>query len=93
MAKPSEEPSRGIRVLEALAATGLRSIRYAKEVPGLTCIIANDLDPRAVEYIAKNVVDNGIPEGQVVPNLGDARFFRISDEKVIQLKQRCNVSK
>lgn len=33
----------GLRILEALAASGLRSIRYAKEVGGIREIIANDL--------------------------------------------------
>lgn len=41
-------------VLEALSATGLRSIRYAKEIPSVR-IIANDLDPKAVDLIKKNV--------------------------------------
>ena len=39
---------RGVRVLEALSATGLRSLRYAKEVAGIDSIIANDRDAAAV---------------------------------------------
>lgn len=31
----AEAPERGIRILDALAATGLRSIRYFKEIPGV----------------------------------------------------------
>merc|ERR1712183_740872 len=32
----------GISVLEALAASGLRSIRFAKEIRGLKSVVAND---------------------------------------------------
>lgn len=62
----------GLRILEALAATGLRSIRYMKEIPGIDTIVANDLDPAAVEAIKKNVEYNKLDPTKVVPNLGDA---------------------
>lgn len=32
----------GLRILEALAASGLRSVRYACEVPGIQEIVTND---------------------------------------------------
>ena len=44
--------------MEALSATGLRSIRYANEIPNVTQIIANDLDLDAVELIKKNIQEN-----------------------------------
>ncbi|KAI8063518.1 N2,N2-dimethylguanosine tRNA methyltransferase [Gongronella butleri] len=59
-------------ILEALAATGLRSIRYAKEIPHLRHVIANDLLPDAVESIKRNVQYNEVDENLVKPNLGDA---------------------
>lgn len=37
----------GISILEALAATGLRSVRYMKEIDSLNLIVANDIDPTA----------------------------------------------
>jgi len=59
------------RILEALSATGLRSIRYAKEISGVTEVVANDLSRHAVEIIKRNVEDNKV--GQIVtPNLADA---------------------
>lgn len=60
-----------VRILEALSATGLRSIRYAKEVSGVDEIIANDLMPEAVGMIRRNVALNGV-ESIVVPNEADA---------------------
>ncbi|KAI9009694.1 N2,N2-dimethylguanosine tRNA methyltransferase-domain-containing protein [Gaertneriomyces semiglobifer] len=58
-------------ILEALSATGLRSIRYAKDIPRLRHIIANDLLDDAVEAIKRNAEDNGVA-GIVQPNKGDA---------------------
>lgn len=61
----------GIDILEALSATGLRSIRYAKEIPGVREIVANDLSREAVASIRKNVDHNGV--GALIrPNEGDA---------------------
>ncbi|KAJ0175313.1 hypothetical protein K1T71_009454 [Dendrolimus kikuchii] len=54
----SDKPD--VSILEALSATGLRSIRYAKEIPGITKIIANDLSQQAVETIKNNVIHNKV---------------------------------
>ncbi|CAH0725099.1 unnamed protein product, partial [Brenthis ino] len=51
-----------VTILEALSATGLRSIRYAKEVPSITKIIANDISEEAVETIKSNIVHNGVED-------------------------------
>lgn len=61
----------GITILEALSASGLRSIRYAKEVEGVKKIVANDLSQRAVETIAQNIKSNQV-EGIVTANHADA---------------------
>eukprot|EP00742_Colponemidia_sp_Colp-10_P014060 GILJ01015928.1.p1 GENE.GILJ01015928.1~~GILJ01015928.1.p1 ORF type:complete len:614 (-),score=102.02 GILJ01015928.1:117-1958(-) len=77
---------RGITIVEALSASGLRSVRYWKEITGLKYIIANDLDPDAVECMKRNLQFNQIPIGSatftgntpsqewrgVVPNEDDA---------------------
>ncbi|PCH38052.1 guanine-N2--methyltransferase [Wolfiporia cocos MD-104 SS10] len=52
-------PYKGV-ILEALSATGLRSIRYAKEIPLVKYVIANDLSPTAVQAMRKNVEINGL---------------------------------
>ncbi|WVR07192.1 N2,N2-dimethylguanosine tRNA methyltransferase [Kwoniella sp. DSM 27419] len=49
-----------INILEALAATGLRSIRYAKEIPNVKYVLANDLSPSACEAMRRNVAFNGV---------------------------------
>ncbi|KAM6500490.1 tRNA methyltransferase [Amanita muscaria] len=49
-----------ITILEALSATGLRSIRYAKEIPLVKYVIANDRLPAAVVALRHNVELNGL---------------------------------
>lgn len=61
----------GLYLLEALSATGLRSIRYAKEIPGIKEIVANDISIKAVEDIKRNVEENGMQE-LITPCQNDA---------------------
>ena len=61
----------GISILEGLAASGLRSVRFALEIPGVKKIVANDFSNVAVEYIKKNIEHNGVEE-IVQPSLSDA---------------------
>ncbi|CAH2049588.1 unnamed protein product, partial [Iphiclides podalirius] len=58
----NEENHVPITILEALSATGLRSIRYAKELPNVTKIIANDLSQQAVETIKANIIHNDVQD-------------------------------
>ena len=46
------------QILDALSATGLRALRYAKEVPAATSVVANDLSPDATASIKMNVEHN-----------------------------------
>lgn len=56
----------GISILEALSASGLRSIRYSKEIFGdVKFIIANDLSIDAVESIKRNVEFNKVENVRV----------------------------
>ncbi|KAJ1958481.1 RNA methyltransferase tRNA(m5U54)methyltransferase [Dipsacomyces acuminosporus] len=66
------EPSKKFTILEALAASGLRSVRYAKEIEDIDYILTNDLLPDAVESIKRNVHYNGLSQQLVRANLGDA---------------------
>ncbi|XP_067208968.1 tRNA (guanine(26)-N(2))-dimethyltransferase [Linepithema humile] len=68
------ENLKGITILEALSATGLRSIRYAKEVEGVRQIVANDISAQAVESIRRNVVHNKV-ENLVTPYHEDATLL------------------
>ena len=65
-------PAAGIRVLDALTASGLRALRYVLEVPQVQSVVANDLDPNAVAALRENVRRNGLSEDVIVPSTGDA---------------------
>ncbi len=54
---------RRFSMLDPLAATGVRGIRVAKEVRGLERVVFNDLNPKAVKLIRKNLEANGIGKG------------------------------
>ncbi|KAJ7582668.1 tRNA methyltransferase [Mycena floridula] len=76
--EPQYHPQK-IIILEALSATGLRSIRYATEIPLVKYVIANDLSSLATAAMKRNIELNGLgppPEtsdaGKVRVNEGDA---------------------
>ncbi|KAK6501180.1 RNA methyltransferase tRNA(m5U54)methyltransferase [Arthrobotrys musiformis] len=58
-------------VLDALSATGLRALRYAKELPFVTHVTANDMSPTAVEYIYRNIQFNNLTH-IITPNHDNA---------------------
>ena len=64
----------GVTILEALAASGLRSIRFSKELTGVKSIIANDWSRQAVESIQRNVRHNQV-EDLVTGHNGDAALL------------------
>lgn len=76
----STEKQDGIVILEALSATGLRSIRYAKEVKGIKQIVANDISAKAVESIKNNIQHNGI-EDLIKPSHEDATLLMYQSRK------------
>lgn len=65
-------PITGIKVLDALAASGLRSIRYLKEIPLVQHVTINDLSVDATDLARKNIVLNKIDESRVTVNNQDA---------------------
>ena len=64
-------------ILDALSATGLRAIRYAKEINLVTSITANDMSPKATDAIRSNVERNGLEE-KVNINTGNASALMYS---------------
>lgn len=71
----------GLKILESLAASGLRSCRYGLEIPEAGKIVANDMLAEAVKSINKNIEYNKLTE-KVVANQGDAiKFMGSTDEK------------
>ena len=52
-------------MLEALSATGLRAVRYVKEIPSLQTLVANDIDETATTLMKKNFEFNQCPDSKV----------------------------
>lgn len=69
--RESEGQKGGLKILEALSATGLRSIRYAKEIQGCKQVVANDFLERAVKAIDFNIEKNAVGD-KVVSSHADA---------------------
>ena len=67
--KPTE-PTYGIHVLDALAATGLRSVRYVKEIPVVTKVTINDLLPAATAAAQVTCDRNGVDPQKIEISTG-----------------------
>ncbi|KAF1932620.1 N2,N2-dimethylguanosine tRNA methyltransferase [Didymella exigua CBS 183.55] len=79
-AETSKEPKpwrAPFTILDALSATGLRALRYAKEIPFATSITSNDMSKDAVESIKMNIKHNKL-EGTIKPNTGNAIAYMYS---------------
>jgi tRNA (guanine26-N2/guanine27-N2)-dimethyltransferase len=66
-----------LRIFEGLAATGLRSIRYALELGEdvVREVVSNDMDPNVVESMKRNVAHNGpLAQKLITPTCQDARI-------------------
>ncbi|KAN0097061.1 tRNA methyltransferase [Tylopilus felleus] len=70
-------------LLEALSATGLRSIRYAKEIPLARFVIANDLSPSVTAAMKRNVEINGLgPTEEEITTPEGRRMIKSNPGKV-----------
>lgn len=75
---PPLKPPKGIAILDALAATGLRSVRYMKEIPNVRKLVINDIVPEATAQAQVNCMNNGVDMSRVVINNGDAVEYMYS---------------
>eukprot|EP00735_Rhodelphis_limneticus_P001101 TRINITY_DN1165_c0_g1::TRINITY_DN1165_c0_g1_i1::g.17223::m.17223 TRINITY_DN1165_c0_g1::TRINITY_DN1165_c0_g1_i1::g.17223 ORF type:complete len:685 (+),score=131.30,sp/Q9LFU5/TRM1_ARATH/40.10/2e-133,TRM/PF02005.11/1.6e-118,zf-CCCH/PF00642.19/0.0046,MTS/PF05175.9/0.24 TRINITY_DN1165_c0_g1_i1:23-2056(+) len=50
----------GISIFDGLSASGLRTLRFSKEVQGIRRIVANDIETSAVEVIKRNLEFNDL---------------------------------
>lgn len=70
------------RVLEALSASGLRALRYAREVEGIGQVVALDNDKASVEACRRNIKFNGsVACSKVESHLADARVYMLTHPK------------
>jgi tRNA (guanine26-N2/guanine27-N2)-dimethyltransferase len=67
-------PYEGIRILDALAASGLRSMRYIQEIENVQHVTINDLEEAAVERAHQNVKENNLQD-KLASSLQDPGIF------------------
>lgn len=60
-----EEIKRKLTVMDVLAASGVRGLRYSKEAKGIDKVILNDLNPSAVKLMKKNIKLNKLKKVEV----------------------------
>lgn len=81
---PPTVPKQGIHILDALAASGLRSIRYLKEIPLAEKVTINDLSEEATKLAHENCVRNQIDMNRVNINTQDATMFMYSHRNPLE---------
>jgi tRNA (guanine26-N2/guanine27-N2)-dimethyltransferase len=69
---PPRTPKPSINILDALAASGLRSIRYLKEIPLVNKVTINDISEAATKLAFDNCARNSIEMNRVEISLQDA---------------------
>ncbi|KAG6475510.1 probable tRNA (guanine(26)-N(2))-dimethyltransferase 1 [Zingiber officinale] len=75
-----QEPKPPI-VLEALAASGLRALRYSREIEGIGKVIALDNDKASIEACNRNIKFNGfVACSKVDAYLADARVYMLTHQ-------------
>lgn len=55
-----EKLDEDISICDAFGGSGIRGIRYAKEVSGVEDVVVNDLNPLAVQFAHENIQQNGL---------------------------------
>lgn len=54
------EIEKGLSICDAFGGSGIRGIRYAKEISGVEGVVINDVNPRAVALARDNSLKNGL---------------------------------
>ncbi|MDY6766448.1 MAG: tRNA (guanine(10)-N(2))-dimethyltransferase [Candidatus Nanohaloarchaea archaeon] len=67
-----EEQDAELRVCDALAASGVRGLRYLQEVDGVAELLLNDIEEAAVANIRENLERNDLPEEKISVTRTDA---------------------
>ncbi|KAI4213170.1 MAG: hypothetical protein LQ351_004116 [Letrouitia transgressa] len=78
------------RILDALSATGLRSLRYAKEIPAVSSVTAIDLSSSATASIRLNVDHNHLG-AKISEVQGDAKAHMYAIGASNQIRNRYHV--
>ena len=67
-----------ISICDSFGGTGIRGIRYGREISGVQNVVINDLNPLAVQFTKENILKNG---------LGNVNVFK-EDANILMRKCR-----
>ncbi len=70
-----------LKVLDALSGSGIRGLRYLKDVPGLEKVTMNDTKPEAEENIRENLGINDLPDEKTEVTGKDANVLMTERRK------------
>jgi len=76
---------RKITICDALAGTGIRGLRYVKEIKGVKEVVLNDKNPMAVKLIRKNIKENKLSKKCAANREDASQFLRKEIFDVIDL--------
>ncbi|KAF9765046.1 tRNA (guanine(26)-N(2))-dimethyltransferase [Nosema granulosis] len=79
-----------VKILDAMSATGLRGIRYLKEIQN-SKVYFNDLNPKAIECIKENLIRNGLHENDIGMHKDNYEKIRDSKNQTNIIKSDCNL--
>lgn len=65
----------GVRIVDALSASGLRTIRFLQELEGVKEVYANDISEASHKLMADNFKLNGLDESKIKATLQDANIL------------------
>jgi tRNA (guanine26-N2/guanine27-N2)-dimethyltransferase len=68
-----QEQEHDITICDTFGGSGIRGIRYSKEIDGVALAVANDLNPLAVDLTRENISDNELDNVKVYRD--DANMF------------------
>eukprot|EP00919_Chromeraceae_sp_WS-2016_P049672 GHVR01117588.1.p1 GENE.GHVR01117588.1~~GHVR01117588.1.p1 ORF type:complete len:159 (+),score=6.73 GHVR01117588.1:737-1213(+) len=66
---------RGVNIIDALSASGLRTIRFLKELNGIHLVYANDISPASHKLMKDNFELNGLDPQKYKMTLEDANLL------------------
>ena len=67
-----KEKFKDLTIVDALSASGLRTIRYLKELPNIKCVYANDLSEVSADMMRENFRINELDDSKINLTLKDA---------------------
>lgn len=73
----------GVNIIDALSASGLRTIRFLKQLEGVNIVYANDISPASHKLMRDNFDLNNLQQDKLKMTMEDANLLLINQKKNI----------